>query len=72
MEKIVVIGVAAIVVLIIGAVIYSAITYKCVKSHWEKQYQAPAYWAPKDGGVSVPISNGRWVNAEVCEQWDKR
>lgn len=44
----------------------------CSKWEFEKQYQPPVYTQPgKDGGISIPLSNGKWVDVKVCREFNK-
>lgn len=55
------------VISVFGWVSYTGISHPCTKYKTEQQWKAPMYLQPGiDGGISMPISNGKWVDVQVC------
>jgi hypothetical protein len=60
-----------VLILVVLLAFYGAVYEQnnCIRWETEKQFQAPMYMQPgKDGGVSIPLSNGKWVDVKVCKE----
>lgn len=67
-EKIIIVGIVGFLVLYVWAYMYRE--NNCVKWRYEKQFQPPMYMQPgKDGGISYPLSNGRWIDVKICDEF---
>lgn len=69
MEKFII----GVIILLIGITIWSAWHERthCIKWHYEKQYEPPMYLNPgQDGGISMPLSNGKWVDVKICDEYE--
>jgi len=67
----IIIGVIAFVIIL---TIYSAWYEQthCIKWRVEKQFEPPMYMQPgKDGGIAIPLSNGKWKDVKVCDEFRK-